>query len=330
MGQFQNITKQRKYTHISERERYQLEVLLSRRVSVPEISQTLGRHKSNIYREIARGQIKRLTSELTEIVEYRANVAQSRYKEKVSNRERGLKIGKDHALADYIRKKIIKDRYSPDVLLGEIKTKGLCFKTQICTKTLYNYLERGIIYGVSSKDLWEGGRRRKKSHRKPSVSLRNRSGQHISKRPIEAQTRLEYGHWEIDSVVSGKKKGKAALLTLTERKTREEIIRKIPGATKKAVANVFCELEKEYGLHFRETFKTITADNGSEFLDWQRLEESSFFKGEKRTILYFATPYSSWERGTNENHNRMIRRFIPKGSNISKVSKKTIKEKDLT
>jgi len=106
--------------------------------------------------------------------------------------------------------------------------------------------------------------------------------------------------------------------------TREEIILKIESATQDSVLKALDKLEEDYGTYFREKFKSITLDNGREFLDWESIEQSGL-NGKKRTLVYFAHPYSSWERGTNENQNRMIRRFIPKGTDISKLSDKDIK-----
>ena len=131
------------------------------------------------------------------------------------------------------------------------------------------------------------------------------------------------GHWEIDLVVGGRGKGSAALLTLTERKTRKQLIRKLKDKTQRAVARAINGIEQQMGPEaFRTVFKSITADNGSEFLDYEALERSVF--GGARTHIYYAHPYSSWERGSNENANRIIRRFIPKGCDISKFTRKQI------
>ena len=113
---------------------------------------------------------------------------------------------------------------------------------------------------------------------------------------------------------------------MTERKTRQQIIIKVPQATHEAVQSAFDKLETKLGGHFKIQFKSITFDNGSEFLNWQSLEASVLKVGEQRTTIYFAHAYSSWERGTNENHNRMTRRFIPKGYDIGGFSDKEIKE----
>ena len=127
-------------------------------------------------------------------------------------------------------------------------------------------------------------------------------------------------------MLSGKG-SKTALLTLTERKSREEIIVKVWDKSQKSVKEALDGIEREIGpREFRKKFKTVTTDDGSEFLDFKALEKS-VGKGRPvpRTKMYYAHPSGSWERGTNENHNKMIRRRIPKGDNIGRYSKARIK-----
>ena len=324
MEQNDFTTKLRKYTHLSERDRYKIEVLLDSKKTTQEIALLLGRNRSTIHREILRGTIKRLQSDLTEKKKYRANAAQSDYLRRCSNRERSLKIGKDKALEAYIRTKILKDRFSPDAIIGQLKAKGLQFERTICTKTLYNYIDAGIFNGISHKDLWQKRKNKRRYKTVVRITTKNRRARSIEDRPKGAASRLEYGHWEGVSVKSARK-SKAGLLTLTERKTREQLIIKIPQATHEAVQSALDKLEKKLGDRFKIKFKSITFDNGSEFLNWQSLEASILHLGEQRTTIYFAHAYSSWERGTNENHNRMIRRFVPKGYDIGGFSDEEIK-----
>ncbi len=116
----------------------------------------------------------------------------------------------------------------------------------------------------------------------------------------------------------------AALLVLSERMSRQEIILKMPDKTQQSVRTMIDRLEQRYGTKFKEKFKTITVDNGSEFLDHEGIEKSIKDPKEKRVTVYYAHPYSSWERGTNENTNKLIRRFIPKGTDIGKISSKMV------
>jgi transposase, IS30 family len=318
--------KSKQYTHLSEKERYQLEILLKKKEKISEIVRILGRSRATIYREKARGTVNQLTYDLKQVKKYRADVGQRDYEQKGKNKERGLKIGTDRRLEAHIRQKILREKYSPDAIVGEIRKKGLVFETSICTKTLYNYISQGIFSGIGKEKLWERGKKRKRRYGK----LRRRreayiAPRRITERPEEANNREEYGHWEGDCVC-GPQGSKASLLTLTERKSLEEIIIKLENATQENVKREFDRLERKYGKGFRLKFKSITFDNGPEFLNWKCLELSCLRNGVRRTVIYYAHPYSSWERGTNENQNRMIRRFIPKGTRIERVSKQKINE----
>jgi len=310
---------------LSEKDRYKIEALLEIKKSVKEIAMLLGRNRSSIHREIQRGMIKRIQPDWTQAKKYRANVAQADYIKRCCNRERSLKIGKDRRLEEHIRVKITQDRFSPDAVIGDIKAKGLRFEGMICTKTLYNYIDAGIFSGVNKKHLWQKSQEKKRRYKTVvRTSSKNRLARSIEDRPKEVNDRLEYGHWEGDSV-KGPLRAKAGLLTLTERKTRQQLIIKVEQATLEAVKAAFDDLERRHGSQFKIKFKSITFDNGSEFLNWQSLEASVLKAGERRTTIYFAHSYSSWERGTNENQNRMIRRFIPKGLDIAGFDDKEIK-----
>ena len=310
-------TKSKKYVHLSEKDRYKIEGLLEGKNDVEEISVILRRDRSTIYREINRGTIRRKQYDGYEKDQYRANAAQADYVSQGQGKERSLKIGNDKDLEDYIRNKILKDKFSPDAIIGEIKVKGLKFKGQICTKTVYNYIDAGLLSGISNKNLWQKRDKKKQGYKTISrVNTKNRDCRSIEERPNRINNRIEYGHWEGDSV-KGPQGAKTSLFTLTERKTREEIIIKLRQATQECIKEALDALEVKYGDKFKIKFKSITFDNGVEFLNWKYLEVSVLVVGEQRTTIYFAHSYSSWERGTNENQNRMIRRFVPKGVDIA-------------
>lgn len=327
MGQNNCTTKKTGYKHFTESERYKLEGLLEAKLTVPDIANKLNKHKATIYREIKRGLVRRISYCLEELTVYRANVAQKDYEIKVVNRERSLKIGKDKALEEYIRKKLLINKYSPDAIIGEIRAKGIRFAGMICTKTLYSYIDRGIFTGITNASLWEKRKTRKKRHKKIKRTRRHyQPPKRIDQRPEDINKRLEYGHWEGDCLKGPAKKEKESLFTLTERLSREEIIIKIKGSRQSEILRSLNQLEIKYGPKFADKFKTITFDNGVEFLDWQSLEGSSLWQGKQRTQVYFAHPYSAWERGSNENQNRIIRRFIPKGKSIATISENEVKE----
>jgi IS30 family transposase len=249
-----------------------------------------------------------------------ADVGQRKHDEAAANKGRGLKIGHDHKLARHIEKKIKEDRWSPDAVIGNIKATGQKFETSICTKTLYNYIEWGIIAGISNKDLWVKKDKKRRDYKKiRRVALNNKNGKSITERPEEANDRTEYGHWEIDMVI-GKKWTKAAILTLVERKSRKSLYVLVKNKTQKEVVAAIRKVRRRVKGDFTAVFKTITADNGSEFLNSEAIKKAA-----KADEVYYAHPYSSWERGSNENGNRILRRFVPKGTDIGKMTDKELK-----
>ncbi len=228
----------------------------------------------------------------------------------------------DEQLAEYLRERIVKHRESPETVASRMRKELLEYA--VCAKTIYNLIDRGQVAGVSNESLWE--KRKRRNTRKTLCRRRKQAiplGSSIENRPQHVELRQEAGHWEIDLVVGGRGKGSAALLTLIERKTRKLIICKLKNKTQAAVVRAINGIERQMGAEaFRTVFKSITADNGSEFLDYEALEHS--VSSGSRTHIYYAHPYSSWERGSNENANRIIRRFIPKGCDISKYTRKQI------
>jgi IS30 family transposase len=326
MSQYNNTLESRKYKHLKERDRYKIEILLKEGLKPIEIAQRMRKGLRTIEREITRGKVRLLNCDLTYREEYCADAGQRIYEENARNKGPVLKIGKDHKLAKHIENKIIKEKYSPDAVIGEIKEKGLEFEAKICTKTLYNYIDRGDVFlNLTNKDLPVKRDGKKREYKKVKIAHKNLKGTSIEERPPEVENREEYGHWEMDCVVGKREGGGAVLLVLSERSRREEIIIKMPGKTQESVVASLDRLERKYGKEFKEKFKTITVDNGSEFLDYKGIERSIRNDGMKRVNLYYAHPYSSWERGTNENINKMIRRFIPKGTDINKISNARIK-----
>lgn len=145
-------------------------------------------------------------------------------------------------------------------------------------------------------------------------------GRSIDERPHDILKRHEFGHWECDLVLGHKTKDDEVLLTLYERMTRKFMIIPIPDKTAASVMTAFSDLREQYHEHWNEIFKTITTDNGSEFADLSQLEQVS------KILVYYAHPYTSCDKGGIERHNRMIRRFIPKGKYIKNYSLDQISE----
>lgn len=154
------------------------------------------------------------------------------------------------------------------------------------------------------------------------LPCRNRTGKmrlgaSIESRPAEVETRKTFGHWEIDTVIVKKKGKNAVVLTLVERNTDFYITRKIPAKAASAVNSEIKQLFSNFGKKPEKIFRTLTADRGLEFTSLAELENES-------TKIYFAHPYSSYEREINERHNRILRRFIPKGTDINKISEEEL------
>ena len=130
--------------------------------------------------------------------------------------------------------------------------------------------------------------------------------------------RETFGHWEMDSVM-GCRSSKAALVVLTEHLTRYGLIFRVPDHTMESVVRVLDRLERRMGKDFRQVFQSITVDNGSEFQDCAGMERS-LRRRTPRTRIYYCHPYSASERGSNENMNRIVRRFFPKGTSFDEVT----------
>lgn len=207
----------------------------------------------------------------------------------------------------------------------DIKRKKLTFSVTITKQTLYKYIYDGIFMRVTADNL-AIKRKRKSYHKIYRKAKRAAAGTSIEQRPADIDTREEFGHWEMDSVMGQQGKSKNALVVLTERKTRYEKIFKVKDHTAASVVKCINSLERKWGHRlFSDIFKTITVDNGTEFADCEGIEKKDK-KGKKRTEVYYCHPYCSAERGSNENQNRMIRRHIPKGTNFDRKTKKDIQK----
>lgn len=326
MCQNNNSIKSKKFQQINYTERTQIERWHNndKKTNV-EIGKLLGRPEGSIRRELKRGMVKNLRTDLTEIMVYSADVAQQKCDYNKTGKGPQLKIGKDFKLKEYIENGIKKERKSPEILVAEIEEKGLKFESKICAKTIRNNIHQGGIFDITSEEMIYR-KVYKEKNKKKYTSNKIPAEKSIEFRPKEANTREEYGHWEGDLVI-GKREQSSALFTLTERKTREEIIVKIPGKKAVYVNEALDKIERKYGKKFQEKFKTITFDNGSEFRDYKGLERSYDKRKKKaRVKVYYAHPYRSGERGSNENNNRLIRRFIPKGVDITPITEEYIQE----
>lgn len=298
-------------------ERIRLEEKLRYKVPIAEIARELGFSRQTIYNEIRRGTYEHERHGFLH-KRYSAEKGQDIHQRKQYRKGRPLKIGNDVAYANFLEHKILHDRFSPAAALAAATANG--YKTQISIGTLYNYIDQGLFLELGNQNLWE------KTTRKPrrkdcGLKIAHVKLPSIQDRPEYINQRKETGHWEMDLVV-GPQGSKPCLLTLTERKSREEIIIKLPDRRAATIRRAIDRLERNT-TGFRNKFKSITTDNGSEFMEYDLLKKSICHKGDRFTI-YYCHSYAAWEKGTNENHNRMIRRWFPKGTDFTKITKKEI------
>lgn len=311
------------FKHLSQNDRIKMETMLNSGHKVVEVAEYLHVHRSTIYREIKRGEYTHRNSDYTEETRYSSDLGQKNHDWNAQGKGRNIKIGNDRPLAEYIEGKIIEDKYSPEAALAAAAESGIEFTTSISVRTLYRYIDKGIFLKLTNKDLPVKGKR-KKHNKRVKVQKRASAGESIENRPDEVKDREIFGHWEMDTVKGKQGVTKSCMLVLTERKTRDEIIVKLPDQKAASVVEAIDKLERKWGDMFTKVFRSITVDNGVEFSDYEGLERSVLHEGEKRTFAFYCHPYSSWERGSNENNNRLIRRHIPKGEDFDEKQDRDI------
>jgi IS30 family transposase len=315
MDNINNTTISRTNKHLNAFERGQIQLLNAEGRSPYAIGKRLKRASNTIRNELRRGTVSQI--KVNKVVNiYYPDAGQAVYEKNRANCGPKFKFLSCANFIRFVEEKFFDNIHSVDSICGVAKLRNLFDKDKmVCTKTLYNYINLGLLR-ISNIDLPLKVKRstKKKRIRKHKKVL----GRSISERSAEINDRSEFGHWEIDSVIGKKTKGQPTLMTITERKTRKELIRKMPDQSSESIMNALKTLANEAGDLFSTVFKSITADNGSEFSELASLEEIT------GTSIYFAHPYTSSERGTNERHNGLIRRFIPKGKSLHNYSKDDI------
>jgi len=284
------------YHQLTREERYLIAGGLRLACSLRELAAELGRAPSTVSREVRRNATSHDGA-------YRAEKAQSYAGARLRRARRGAQFSQgvleqvDNALRSW---------WSPEQIVGTFRAEGRLVPSH---ETIYRRLrkdkrEGGKLYRYT-RILSKMGRKHYRSRPTRGVLLGKR---HISERAEIVDRRGRFGDWEIDTVMGTG--SRHCLLTLVERKSGFTLIRKLRARTMKeataAAASVIARM--------RRRFKTITFDNGTEFHDYETLERQF------GVTCYFATPYHSWERGSNENANGLIRQFLPKGLGLSRVS----------
>ena len=285
-----------KYHQLTQQERYSITALRMSGECNAEIARSLGRSPSTISRELRRN------ATVHDGI-YRAEKAQSY---STARRRRCRRVARFTAEQMARVSALIRKRWSAEQISGTLRESGELY---ISTETIYRRIRWDKKVGGS---LWRHTRIMSKFGRKRYGRQDSRGvlpgKKHISERPVQVEARQQAGHWEGDTVMGSDLRH--CVLTLVERTTGFAIIKKLKSRTKDEVTKAATRALRKHGRNFR----TITFDNGTEFHDYAKLEERFPVK------IYFATPYHSWERGSNENFNGLLRQYLPKGTCMSAVT----------
>lgn len=283
------------YKHITIEERACISKLLREGSSIRQIAEILDRSPSTISREIRRNKSKNN--------QYYPTKASLLYKER--RQSCGRKIKLTQTTKSYIEEKL-RETWSPEQICGFNEIDMLP-----SFSTIYRYLYQGLLSKGDLSVLRRKDRRNKAKETRGRFNI----GKPISKRDKSVYNRKDVGHWEADTVVSGRDNGKSVFVTLVERKTRLYIARLLPNRKEVNVTKAIIEMLSDFpdGL-----VKSITCDRGKEFAGYAKLEE------DLKCNVYFADPYCSWQRGSNENSNGLLREFFPKGMSLDLVNKKDL------
>lgn len=287
------------YTHLTIEERSCIRKYYVEGLSYRKIAELIGRNVSTVSREIRRN-----CTHMYDIPTYYPHTAQKKYLLRRSYCHRGMFHSQE--LIAYIEEKLLAT-WSPE----QIACSPSPYEMP-SVRTIYRWLYDKYLLNGNLKVL----RRKGKSHGSKETRGKFNKGKSIRKRDKSVYSRKEAGHWELDTVVSGQGKSKACFATFAERKTRFYIAVKMPNRKAETMAETVIRTLSEFPP---ELVKTITCDRGTEFANWQRIEE------ELHCDVYFADPYCAWQKGSNENSNGLLREFYPKGRNLSRVSPATLK-----
>ena len=284
------------YHQLSPEERYMLAALRRQGLSQSEIARCLGRHRSTVCRELHRNSTRADGR-------YRASTAQERTNGRRSRSRRNQRFtAADFALVD----ELLRRQWSPEQVAGRLRREG---QLLISHETISRHVWRDKREGGALHTHLRGSRKRRRK-RYGSYDSRGRlAGKRmISERPPEVEGRERVGHWEADTVMGTGSKD--CVLTLVERKTGLLLVGKLPDRTAGSLSRRAVSLMRRHAGRV----ETVTADNGTEFHSYQRVERLT------GAIFYFARPYHSWERGSNENANGLLRQYLPKGVSMAGLS----------
>jgi len=288
------------YTHLTQEERYQIHALRKQGSTLAAIADELGRSRSTIGREINRNASAR---------GYRPAAAQMQAQRRQSARRNARQFSRQEwgLVEKHLREKI-----SPDQISGRLLLEN---RLHISHECIYQYIYADKCRGgdlLSFLRCQKTRRKRYGSGQQRRGQIKNRVG--IEQRPAAVELRDSLGHWEGDTMVGEAHQG--ALVTLVERASRYTLAQQLPSRHSTGVTEAVVELLRPH----RAVCQTLTFDNGKEFAQHEQIAQRL------RAQVYFAHPYHSWERGTNENTNGLLRQYFPKSTNLRRITQEQVQE----
>lgn len=286
------------YVQVTSQERHVIAALRREGLNQAEVAESLGRHRSTISREVRRNRCETDGR-------YRAEKADRRARMRRTRSRRNKRFGEEE-LAEVER--WLRTDWSPEQVSGALARER---RMWISHETIYRHVWRDKRSGGTlHTHLRCSPKKRRKRYGAYDSRGRLAGKRHISERPAGAHNRSRVGHWEMDTVIGSS--DQHCVLTLVERKTGYVLIGKLRS---RSVEEVNCEAIRLIGSTGRPV-RTITADNGTEFHGYEVIEEAT------GVTVYFATPHHSWERGTNENTNGLIRQYVPKRKSMAQLTQR--------
>lgn len=288
-----------KYRQLNAEERSVLAALRTLGLNQAEIARELGRHRSTVGRELKRN-----------CAPYDGGYRSRRAHQRAHARRYRSRRNSQFAEGDWARvESLLREEWSPEQVAGYLRRHG---QLEISHETIYRHVWRDLKRGGSLHlHLRCAQKQCRKRYGRRDSRGRLAGKRMIGTRPAAIEARRQLGHWEIDTVM-GQSLGESSdcILTLVERKSGYVLIGKLRARTVEQASKATLGLMRRHP----EKFRTITADNGTEFHGYARIEAAS------RVRFYFATPHHSWERGTNENTNGLIRQYLPKGQSMTHLT----------
>ena len=330
---YKEKNKKNQYHHLNRDQRAQIEILVNevdengkRVYSNADIATKIGVDRTTIWRELKNRIKSKIIIRSGKIKNKPYNVEDAQYDADYKRAfSKAIYLVEQYPkLAKFIEDKIKIDKWAPDVIAGYIESHELYLQegfTSISTTTIYRAIHYHLLK-VTKDDTRRMNKFNKErdcyeQEKQVSESKKNNS---IELRPDIINNRDRFGDWELDTVISTSKGKHQCLMTLTDRKIRFEIIAKLEGKTSEEVIKKIKNIKSIIKNNLNDIIKSISTDNGSEFSAWKEIQEIL------NTTVYFCHPYASYEKGTKQKHNGIIRYFIPKGELIENYSSKDIEE----